>query len=100
VELAYWCLRQDLLARAERELNDVRTLDSGHPALRSLDLQLQQLVQIKNRPPAPAPSGEAGKDAAPANAQPAASSETKPGQPASQADASDDESTDDDSTED
>ncbi|MGD9692501.1 MAG: efflux RND transporter periplasmic adaptor subunit [Phycisphaerales bacterium] len=50
--------------------------------------------------PAPAPSGEAGKDAAPANAQPAASSETKPGQPASQADASDDESTDDDSTED
>lgn len=47
VELAYWCLRHDLLEHAARELLDARTLDPGHPALASLELQLEQIVQIR-----------------------------------------------------
>lgn len=42
LELARWCLRHGLLAQAAREILDARTDDPGHPALRSLDLQLKQ----------------------------------------------------------
>ena len=42
LELARWCLRHELLAEAAREILDARTDDPGHPALRTLDLQLQQ----------------------------------------------------------
>lgn len=42
LELARWCLRHGLLAEAAREILDARTDDPGHPALRTLDLQLQQ----------------------------------------------------------
>lgn len=42
LELARWCLRHNLLPQAAREILDARTDDPGHPALRSLDLQLQQ----------------------------------------------------------
>lgn len=42
LELARWCLRHGLLAEAAREILDARTDDPGHPALRNLDLQLQQ----------------------------------------------------------
>lgn len=42
LELARWCLRHSLLPQAAREILDARTDDPGHPALRSLDLQLQQ----------------------------------------------------------
>ncbi|BBO32418.1 hypothetical protein [Lacipirellula parvula] len=42
LELARWCLRHGLLAEAAREILDARTDDPGHPALRALDLQLQQ----------------------------------------------------------
>jgi hypothetical protein len=42
LELARWCLRHGLLAQAAREILDARTDDPGHPALRKLDLQLQQ----------------------------------------------------------
>lgn len=52
VELARWCLRQNLLDQAARELLDARTLDAGHPALASLQMQLEQIIQIKTLPPA------------------------------------------------
>lgn len=42
LELARWCLRHGLLAEAAREILDARADDPGHPALRTLDLQLQQ----------------------------------------------------------
>jgi hypothetical protein len=42
LELARWCLRHGLLAEAAREILDARTDDPGHPALRTLDLQLKQ----------------------------------------------------------
>lgn len=50
LELARWCLRHGLLAEAAREILDARTDDPGHPALRTLDLQLQQgLADEANR---------------------------------------------------
>jgi hypothetical protein len=44
LQLARWCLRHGLLAEAAREILDVRTDDPGHPAIRSLELQLQQAL--------------------------------------------------------
>ncbi len=47
IELARWCLRQNLLDQAVRELVDARTLDPSHPALAPLELQLEQIIQLK-----------------------------------------------------
>lgn len=44
LELARWCLRHGMLPQAAREILDARTDDPGHPALRSLDLQLKQCL--------------------------------------------------------
>jgi hypothetical protein len=50
LELARWCLRHGLLAEGAREILDARTDDPGHPALRTLDLLLQQgLADEANR---------------------------------------------------
>lgn len=72
VELARWCLRQNLLDQAARELLDARTLDAGHPALASLEMQLEQIIQIKTlRPAAPGVAVDTA-DAAPARSKPLA----------------------------
>jgi hypothetical protein len=47
LELARWCLRHDLLDQAAREVLDARTRDPGHPALASMDLQIQQALEAE-----------------------------------------------------
>jgi len=47
LELAQWCLRQNLLDHAGRELKDARALDARHPGIGTLELQLRQLVELQ-----------------------------------------------------
>jgi hypothetical protein len=47
VELAAWCLRQDLLDAAARELLDARATDPGNPAIEMIDLQIRQAFQLR-----------------------------------------------------
>jgi hypothetical protein len=45
IELAHWCLRNNMLSQAAREILDVRTIDPGHPQLAVLDLLLRQRLE-------------------------------------------------------
>ena len=47
VELAAWCLRQNLVDQAARELLDGRRCDPANPSLAALDLQLQQALAAR-----------------------------------------------------
>jgi hypothetical protein len=46
LELARWCLRNNLLDQAAREVLDARTRDPGHSALASIDTQIRQMLEI------------------------------------------------------
>jgi hypothetical protein len=62
-ELVRWCLRQDLLAEAAREILEIRAADPQNFALPSLELQLRQCLELRNlkttpsTPPSPHTSG-------------------------------------------
>lgn len=47
LELARWCLRNDLLDQAAREALDARTRDPGHPSLPMVDAQIRQAAAIE-----------------------------------------------------
>ena len=47
LELGRWCLRNNLLDQAAREVLDARTRDPGHSALASLDTQIRQMLEIE-----------------------------------------------------
>ncbi len=47
-ELVRWCLRQDLLAEAAREILEIRAADPRNFALPSLELQLRQCLELRN----------------------------------------------------
>jgi hypothetical protein len=58
LELARWCISQDMLDHAAREILDARTIDPGHPDLGRIELRLRQ--QLANRQPsAPRPPAAA-----------------------------------------
>ena len=54
LQLARWCLRQELWAQAARELLDARTRDPAHPALTDLERRLAVQLQAARRPQTPA----------------------------------------------
>ncbi len=47
LELARWCLRNNLLDQAAREVLDARTRDPGHSSLVLLDTQIRQMLEIE-----------------------------------------------------
>lgn len=49
LELARWCLRHNMLDQAAREILDARIKDANHPALKLLDLQLRQQMEVVAR---------------------------------------------------
>jgi hypothetical protein len=46
VELAHWCLRQELLAEAAREILDIRIAEPMNSAIPALELRLRQLAEV------------------------------------------------------
>jgi hypothetical protein len=54
LQLADWCLRHGLLARAADQLLTVRIQGSTPPTLVALERRLESLAQLANLPPAPA----------------------------------------------
>jgi hypothetical protein len=68
LELARWCLRNDLLDQAAREALDARTIDAGHPGVRTLDFELSRALKRRaeaSARPRPDETGEAEVSAAP-----------------------------------
>lgn len=47
LELARWCLRNNLIDQAAREVLDARTRDPGHSALALFDTQIRQMLEIE-----------------------------------------------------
>lgn len=53
LELASWCLRQNMLPHAARELLEARAIDSDHPRLGQLERRLRQTLQRADSVTAP-----------------------------------------------
>ena len=62
LELAAWCLRQNLVNQAARELLDARTKEPDNPAIAALELQLNQALEL-DRLERPAPAAAKGVSA-------------------------------------